>query len=78
MTPVIAGSLAQEAVGAREAANRMYRDDRAQLPTLSRRRWVMAKRAGATMVETKGSHAIYVSQPGPEAALIERAAKGGA
>lgn len=38
----------------------------------------MAKRAGATIVETKGSHAIYVSQPGPVAALIERAAKGGA
>ena len=39
---------------------------------------VIAKRAGATIVETKGSHAIYVSQPGPVAALIERAAKGGA
>jgi pimeloyl-ACP methyl ester carboxylesterase len=38
----------------------------------------MAKRAGATIVETKGSHAIYVSQPAPVAALIERAAKGGA
>lgn len=38
----------------------------------------MAKRAGATIVEAKGSHAIYVSQPAPVAALIERAAKGGA
>ena len=38
----------------------------------------MAKRAGATIVETKGSHAIYVSQLAPVAALIERAAKGGA
>ena len=38
----------------------------------------MAKRAGATIVETKGSHAIYVSQPAPVAALIEREAKGGA
>jgi len=38
----------------------------------------MAKRAGATIVETKGSHAIYVSQPAPVAALIEQAAKGGA
>jgi pimeloyl-ACP methyl ester carboxylesterase len=36
----------------------------------------MAKRAGATVVEAKGSHAIYVSQPAAVAALIERAAKG--
>ena len=35
----------------------------------------MAKRANATIVEVKGSHAIYVSQPGPVAALIEQAAK---
>ena len=35
----------------------------------------MAKRAGSTMVEVKGSHAIYVSQPGAVAALIEQAAK---
>ena len=38
---------------------------------------LMAKRAGATIVEVKGSHAIYVSQPAVVAALIERAAKGG-
>ena len=35
----------------------------------------MAKRAGATVVEAKGSHAIYVSQPAAVATLIERAAK---
>jgi pimeloyl-ACP methyl ester carboxylesterase len=35
----------------------------------------MAKRAGATVVETKGSHAVYVSQPEVVAQLIERAAK---
>jgi pimeloyl-ACP methyl ester carboxylesterase len=34
----------------------------------------MSKRAGATVVETKGSHAIYVSRPAPVAALIEQAA----
>ena len=34
----------------------------------------MSKRAGATVVEAKGSHAIYVSQPGAVAALIEQAA----
>jgi pimeloyl-ACP methyl ester carboxylesterase len=34
----------------------------------------MATRAGATVVEAAGSHAIYVSQPAPVAALIEQAA----
>ena len=34
----------------------------------------MAKRAGATVVEVKGSHAIYVSQPKAVADLIEQAA----
>ncbi len=36
----------------------------------------MSKRAGSTVVEVKGSHAIYVSQPQAVASLIERAAKG--
>jgi len=35
----------------------------------------MSKRAGSTVVEVKGSHAIYVSQPQAVAALIEQAAK---
>jgi pimeloyl-ACP methyl ester carboxylesterase len=35
----------------------------------------MSKRAGATVVEVKGSHAIYVSQPEAVAVLIEQAAK---
>jgi pimeloyl-ACP methyl ester carboxylesterase len=35
----------------------------------------MSKRAGSTVVEVKGSHAIYVSQPSAVAALIEQAAK---
>lgn len=34
----------------------------------------MSKRAGATVVETRGSHAIYESQPATVAALIEKAA----
>jgi hypothetical protein len=37
---------------------------------------LMSKRAGATVVEHSGSHAIYVSQPRAVAALIERAAEG--
>ncbi len=35
----------------------------------------MSKRAGATVVEVKGSHAIYVSKPADVTALIEKAAK---
>ena len=35
----------------------------------------MSQRAGATVVEVKGSHAIYVSQPTPVAKLIATAAK---
>jgi hypothetical protein len=34
----------------------------------------MSKRAGADVVEEKGSHAIYVSQPEAVAALVEKAA----
>jgi pimeloyl-ACP methyl ester carboxylesterase len=34
----------------------------------------MSKRAGAKVVETKGSHALYVSRPAPVAALITQAA----
>jgi hypothetical protein len=35
----------------------------------------MSKRAGATVVETKGSHAVYVSQPAAVADLIKKAAE---
>jgi pimeloyl-ACP methyl ester carboxylesterase len=35
---------------------------------------LMAKRAGSTVVEVKGSHAIYVSQPAAVAAVIEKVA----
>ena len=34
----------------------------------------MSKRAGSTVVEIKGSHAVYVSQPQAVAHLIEKAA----
>jgi len=36
----------------------------------------MAKRAGATVVEVPGSHAIYVSNAKAVATLIEQAASG--
>lgn len=37
---------------------------------------IMAQRAGSTIVEVSGSHAIYVSQPNAVAALIKQAAHG--
>jgi pimeloyl-ACP methyl ester carboxylesterase len=37
---------------------------------------MMAKRAGATVIEAPGSHAIYVSKPQVVAKLIEQAAQG--
>jgi pimeloyl-ACP methyl ester carboxylesterase len=36
----------------------------------------MSKRAGSTVVEVKGSHAVYVSQPEAVAHIIEEAARG--
>ncbi len=38
----------------------------------------MSKRAGSTVIEVKGSHAVYVSQPKVVAAVIEKAAQGAA
>jgi pimeloyl-ACP methyl ester carboxylesterase len=36
----------------------------------------MSKRAGSSVVEVKGSHSVYVSQPRAVASIIESAAKG--
>ena len=36
----------------------------------------MSKRAGSTVAEIKGSHAVYVSQPQAAAAIITKAARG--
>jgi hypothetical protein len=38
----------------------------------------MSKRAGSTVAEVKGSHAVYVSQPRAVAAIIVNAATGAA
>src|SRR5882672_10385369 len=48
-------------------------DDRMIPPPAQR---LMSERAGATVVEVAGSHAIYVSQPRAVATLIESAATG--
>ena len=46
-------------------------DDRMIPPDAQR---AMSKRAGSTVVEAKGSHAVYVSQPRAVADLIVKAA----
>jgi pimeloyl-ACP methyl ester carboxylesterase len=51
------------------------KDDR-MIPPFAQR--LMAGRAGATVVETAGSHSIYVSNPQVVADLIEKAAQGAA
>ena len=48
-------------------------DDR-MIPPVAQR--LMAKRASATVVEVKASHAIFVSQPQAVASVIEKAAQG--
>jgi pimeloyl-ACP methyl ester carboxylesterase len=48
-------------------------DDK-MIPPVAQRQ--MAKRAGATVVEVKASHAVFVSQPQAVASLIEKAATG--
>jgi pimeloyl-ACP methyl ester carboxylesterase len=37
---------------------------------------VMSRRAGATVVEVAGSHAVYVTQPQAVAVLVKKAAVG--
>src|SRR5258706_763542 len=48
-------------------------DDR-MIPPVAQR--LMAKRAGATVVAVKASHAIFMSHPQPVASVIEKAAHG--
>ena len=53
--------------------DRHRRQDDKMIPPDAQRS--MSKRAGSTVVEVKGSHAIYVSQPEAVASLIAQAAK---
>jgi len=49
------------------------KDDKMIPPDAQR---AMSKRAGSTVVEVKGSHAVYVSQPQAVASIIKKAAIG--
>jgi pimeloyl-ACP methyl ester carboxylesterase len=68
----ISGAISEPAWRAKPSWYLIATDDKMIPPDAQR---AMSKRTGSTVVEVKGSHAIYVSQPGAVAALIEQAAK---
>jgi len=68
----LSGSISEPAWKSKPSWYLIATDDKMIPPNAQR---FMSKRAGSTVVEVKGSHAIYVSQPEAVAALIEQAAK---
>jgi pimeloyl-ACP methyl ester carboxylesterase len=66
------GTISQPAWKSKPSWYLVATDDRMIPPPAQQ---FMSKRAGATVAESKGSHAIYVSQPAAVATLIETAAK---
>ncbi len=69
----LSGAISQPAWRSKPSWYLVATDDRMIPPPAQR---IMSKRAGSTVVEVAGSHAIYVSQPAAVAALITKAAKG--
>src|ERR1700674_2435334 len=67
----ISGAISEPAWRAKPSWYLIATDDKMIPPDAQR---AMSKRAGSTVVEVKGSHAIYVSQPRAVADLIELAA----
>ena len=68
----LSGKISEPAWKAKPSWYMIATDDKMIPPDAQRS---MSKRAGSTVVEVKGSHAIYVSQPEAVAALVEQAAK---
>jgi len=69
----LSGTITEPAWKTKPSWYLMVTEDK-MIPPVAQR--AMAKRAGAAVVEVKGSHAIYVSQPAAVADLIEQAANG--
>jgi pimeloyl-ACP methyl ester carboxylesterase len=69
----LGGAVTEPAWKAKPSWYLLTTEDRMIPPDAQRQ---MSKRAGATVVDVKGSHAIYVSQPQAVAHIIEAAAKG--
>jgi len=68
----LTGSISEPAWKTKPSWYLVATDDKMIPPDAQR---FMAQRAGSTVVEVAGSHAIYVSQPNAVAALIEKAAR---
>jgi pimeloyl-ACP methyl ester carboxylesterase len=66
------GAVSEPAWKTKQSWYLVATDDKMIPPPAQRQ---MSKRAGSSVVEVKGSHAIYVSQPKAVADLIEKAAK---
>ena len=69
----LSGSISEPAWKSKPSWYLVATDDKMIPPPAQR---FMSERAGATVVEVAGSHAIYVSQPNAVASLITQAAKG--
>ena len=69
----LGGTISEAAWKAKPSWYLLTTEDRMLPPDAQR---LMSKRAGATVVEVKSSHAVYVSQPQAVAYLIEKAATG--
>jgi len=69
----LSGKISEPAWRAKPSWYLIATEDKAIPPDAQR---AMSKRAGSTVVEVKGSHAVYVSQPDAVAALIQEAAAG--
>ena len=69
----LSGTISEPAWRTKPSWYLVTTDDK-MIPPVAQR--LMAKRAGATVVEVKGSHAVYVSRPQAVASLIEKAAQG--
>jgi len=69
----LSGSITEPAWKTKPSWYLIATDDRMIPPPAQQ---FMSKRAGSTVVEVKGSHSVYVSQPEAVAALIDKAAKG--
>lgn len=67
----LAGTITEPAWKAKPSWYLVATEDRMIPPPAQRN---MSKRAGSTVTEVPGSHAVYVSKPKPVAAFIEKAA----
>jgi pimeloyl-ACP methyl ester carboxylesterase len=69
----LGGTISEAAWKAKPSWYLLTTEDRMLPPDAQRQ---MSKRAGATVVEVKSSHAVYVSQPQTVAHIVEEAATG--